>query len=222
MIKTDSTPRTKVFFNWFLDFLFPTEESVRDIEKSSAEELLELLPRSEYIHDSISSLFAYSDERVKHLVWEIKYYQNEKIAGMVGVLIAKMIREDCKNLISKINEDILVVPVPLTKQRLNERGFNHTQMLAEAVLKNLPGNFVFSGDIVQKTRHTPKQSSIENREERFTNLIGVFEIVDAEKIRGKNVLIIDDVTTTGATLLETKRVLLLAGAKSVRAYTVAH
>src|SRR3989344_3791317 len=191
------------FFGLLLDFLFPADESVKIFENVSADEFKRRLPPSEPIVNNgvtgATTLFAYSDERVKRLVWEIKYYRNIKIAEIVGALIAEKIEEELagklgKNIGEKIwqtdgrqsdrrffpDEQILVVPVPLTSRRLRERGFNHTELIAKSVLKNLPGNlpgnsaakFALAPDILIKIRHTPKQSSIENRGKRFQNIVG--------------------------------------------------
>lgn len=215
-----------------LEFLFPADESVRAIENTSSDELLRTLPASEAL-DEISTLFAYSDERVKNLVWEIKYYRNQKITDSVGALLAEKIKAEINpqqkpHSASRSDshlapaEQFFLAPIPLTSRRLRERGYNHTELLAKSILKNLPENFTLATDILKKIRHTPKQSSIENREERFTNIVGAFEVSKPELVRNQNILIIDDVVTTGATVNEAKRVFLSAGAKSMRTFAVAH
>jgi len=222
MTTTDNKKTMRALLDSFLDFLFPINKSVYELQKTSPKELSEKLPKSPYINDWTSSLFTYADEKIKHLVWEIKYYRNKKITSSIGLLMAEAIINDLKKISLHPNDHVLVVPIPLTKRRLSERGFNHTELIAESILKNLPENFILANDVLQKIRHTPKQNSIENREDRFNNLFGVFAVADPHKVFNKNVLIIDDVTTTGATLLEARRALLSAGAKNIRAYTVAH
>ncbi len=223
---------TKVphFFGLLLDFLFPAGESVKTFENVSVDEFKRRLPPSEPINENVAAVFAYSDERVKHLVWEIKYYRNTKIADAVGSLIAeKMIggKISAEKFGWKTSDwQFLVVPIPLTSRRLRERGFNHTELIAKSVLKNLPRNlrvnFALAPEILRKIRHTPKQSSIENREKRFQNIVGAFEVAEPHLVAGKNIVVIDDVITTGATVSEAKRALFEAGAKSVRAFAVAH
>lgn len=208
----------KLFLDYFLDFLFPKANHVETIEKNSAEELLRTLPASEVMINDIYSLFAYGDERVKHLVWEIKYYRNQKITNAVGSLLASRIR----SMLKDDQEKYFLVPIPLTSKRLKERGFNHTELIARSIMKHLPENFKLATNILQKIKHTPKQSSIENREDRFHNLTGAFVVQNSELVKDKNIIVIDDVTTTGATILEVKKVLVGAGAKSVRSFVVAH
>ncbi len=73
-----------------------------------------------------------------------------------------------------------------------------------------------------KKRHTKAQSKTKSRKERLVNVKNSFVVRKAEKIKGKNIIIFDDVTTTGATLKEAKKVLKKAGAKKVYFMTMAH
>lgn len=204
-----------------LEFLFPAKGNIRKIENTSSEDLLRLLPTSESTTDT-TTLFTYADERVKHLVWEIKYYRNEKITSIVGKLLAQKIEEKVKR--AEKTEAYYLVPIPLTAKRLRERGYNHTELLAKAILKYMPENFELAALFLKKIRHTPKQHSIENREDRFINIAGAFEVPVPQRgaVKDAHILIIDDVVTTGATVSEAKCVLLSAGAKSVHIFAIAH
>lgn len=211
-------------FSALLDFIFPAEESVREFAGTgtgSVDELERMLPAYEpsNLPKNIECLFAYSDERVKHLVWEIKYYKNERIADVIGQLLAKKILADAK---AQVAEKFLLIPIPQTARRQRERGFNHTEMIANAVIKHLPSNFSVAVDTLRKIRHTPKQSSLENRQERLTNLVGAFVVTEPAKILNRNILVIDDVVTTGATIMEAVRVLQSAGVKEIRGFAIAH
>ena len=77
-------------------------------------------------------------------------------------------------------------------------------------------------DILQKNKDTATQHSIKNRRERLRNLQGMFEIKNTADIKGKNIVLIDDITTTHGTLLEAKRVLRANGAKKILGFTIAH
>lgn len=197
-----------------LEFLFPTPEDIIDFETHPN---TELLPPSDNTIPNCHSLFAYHNEKVKHLVWEIKYYRNKKVADQVGKLIAQKILQTIPN-----TRETILIPVPLTKQRLKERGFNHTELLSASVLAHLPNNFMLAPDSVEKIRHTPKQNSIENREDRFKNIQNTFQVSNPEAIKEKSTIIIDDVVTTGATVNEVRNVLLKAGAAGCTIFTIAH
>jgi len=112
----------------------------------------------------------------------------------------------------------LIVPVPLHARRERERGFNQAALVAREVGK-LAGIAVDSG-VLRKTRNAPPQTSLE-RAGRLVNVRNAYRTVRPERIRGRTVLLIDDVYTTGSTLRECAAVMAAAGAKEVRALTVA-
>ena len=92
-----------------------------------------------------------------------------------------------------------VLPIPIHKKRLRERGFNQAALLANGIAKveNIP---VLVDTLVRK-RHTVAQSSLD-RDARQQNIVGAFEVRNPDVIRGKRLLVIDDVFTTGATIRE--------------------
>ena len=214
--------KTKIssFFTLILEILFPTAETIKRLAKKSKSELMLELTPSKNIDPETTALFAYTDEKVKYLIWEIKYYQNQKMSELVGQLLAEKILKNLGDL--RKSEKFFLIPIPLTKKRLRERGYNHTEMLAKSILRNLPENFSLIKDLLQKTRHTPKQNSIEDREKRFKNIAGAFSVANSNQVRGENILLIDDVITTGATIHEAKQALVSAGAKTVRAFAIGH
>jgi ComF family protein len=112
----------------------------------------------------------------------------------------------------------LVVPVPLQIRRLRERGFNQAVLLAKGVGRL--GDMPVDPFVLVRTRWTEPQTSL-SRKERKKNLKGAFAVRKPENVRGKKVLLVDDVYTTGSTVNECSRVLLRAGAHSVDVLTVA-
>lgn len=110
-----------------------------------------------------------------------------------------------------------LIPIPLSFQRLAERGYNQSLMLSQKLSskKTHPHSLL-------RMRHTPAQSSLP-RPERLTNLIGAFAVAPlmAAKLRGQRVMLIDDVMTSGATLEAAAQVLKQAGASHVCALVFA-
>jgi len=111
-----------------------------------------------------------------------------------------------------------VIPVPLHPRKKRERGYNQAKVLA-AELARLRGFKLLDGPLA-KIRNTPSQASLEANK-RQDNVRGVYRTVSEKDLKGKVVLLVDDVFTTGATLGECSRVLKRAGAKEIRAVTVA-
>ncbi len=112
-----------------------------------------------------------------------------------------------------------IVPVPLSKKRLIERGFNQSHLLARALSEKLSTKVV--PDLLIKTKHTPAQSLLD-RKERLRNQKGAFAIQKRKdkRIPG-TVLLVDDVITTGATMNECSKVLKRAGVRRVYAVVLA-
>jgi ComF family protein len=121
--------------------------------------------------------------------------------------------------------ELLVVPVPLFPARERQRGFNQARLLADAAIKSLKKlrpewRLRMLPHAMQRVRDTHALFTL-NPSQRRRNLSGAFRIADKEAVRGREVLLIDDIMTTGATARECARVLKRAGAAKVWVATVA-
>jgi len=110
-----------------------------------------------------------------------------------------------------------IVPVPLHATRQRERGFNQALILAEGLARR---SGLSLSNCLKRTRYTTTQTLFQ-REERMENLRGAFQMRQSNEVRNLHLLLIDDVLTTGSTVDECARVLMDAGAASVRVATVA-
>lgn len=118
----------------------------------------------------------------------------------------------------ELSQAQVLIPVPLHRKKLRARGYNQSELLARALGSNvgLPVDTVS----VLRTRNTPSQTKF-GREGRLQNMSGAFSCVNPAAVKGKIVLLVDDVATTGATLEGCAQALRAAGAKKVLAYTLA-
>jgi competence protein ComFC len=122
------------------------------------------------------------------------------------------------------NEDALwwgldaVVPVPLHPKRERERGYNHAQIIAKKLAEH-KGIRLLDKQLL-KVKNVPPQMSLA-MEDRLRSVKGAFAVYNREETKDKTVLLLDDVYTTGATVRECSKILLGAGAKEVRALTLA-
>ncbi|HZZ99206.1 MAG TPA: double zinc ribbon domain-containing protein [Candidatus Paceibacterota bacterium] len=112
----------------------------------------------------------------------------------------------------------LLVPVPLYIRRENWRGFNQAAELSRRLATAYQ---IESLSLLKRLEHRTAQAELESRGERLANVRGLFAVFDSQKIVGRNIMLIDDVCTTGATLNECARVLKDAGASSVSALVLA-
>jgi len=151
---------------------------------------------------------------LKDIILLFKYH-NFKVLGKELAQFAFLALREEEELWQKIDA---LLPVPLHPKRRKQRGFNQAQVLAEE-LEKIKGIQVADGVLV-KVKNVPPQTSLE-AEDRQKNVSGAFRVKKEDQVKGKRLLLIDDVYTTGATIRECSRVLKKAGAKEVKAFTLA-
>lgn len=170
-------------------------------------------------HQSIIGIFPYSDRYVKDALLLLKTQRNERLINLLAKVVQDCLLEELAELAFFENfSEPIVIPIPLSPGRLAERGFNQTALLAAAVAKNQMSYF---DNILKKSRETKKQSTL-TKKDRTINVAGSFFVSNPKAINKKSVILFDDVTTTGSTLLEARRTLLKSGAKKVLCFSVAY
>ena len=112
----------------------------------------------------------------------------------------------------------IIIPVPISKKRKKQRGYNQSSLLAQEISKDF--NMEYNEKCLIKLAHTKPQSSL-SKEDRIKNVKNVYSVKNSEKIINRNILLIDDIYTTGNTVNECSRILKLAGAKHVDVITIA-
>lgn len=166
--------------------------------------------KGEFYDECVSPLRYEGD--VRKSVLRFKFKGATGYADCYGKLMADCIRE---NLDGRFD---LITWVPLSQKRAKKRGYDQAMLLALAVALALDDVAV---ETLTKTAHIKAQSTITDNELRRANVSGVYEIRDKELIEGKRLLLIDDIITTGSTLSECARMLLLSGAEAVVCATLA-
>jgi ComF family protein len=144
--------------------------------------------------EKADALFFYEPHaETAHILYELKYKNHPEIGVVMGRMMAKELMR------SGLYEGIdAIVPVPLAKKRERERGYNQSLELAKGVseVTGLP----IADKVVVRTKFVGSQTQ-RGRWERNENVENVFELVDGDSINGKHLLLIDDVVTTGATII---------------------
>ena len=155
---------------------------------------------------------------LRELIHLLKFDGVRPAAAVLG----RMLAEAIATLEAEIPESVVVIPVPLHRSKLGQRGFNQAELIARAALKKNPrrDRFNLCAGALVRTRETTSQIGL-TRHQRRENLRGAFASKQAAVIKGNEVLLVDDVLTTGATVAECARVLLRAGASKVWVATVA-
>lgn len=144
---------------------------------------------------------------VNGMVTALKFGARLDLANLFGRLLARR---------TGVDAGVLVVPVPLSFERLSERGYNQSMHIARAYCASTGARL--RSDVVRRIRHTPPQQALA-LEDRRRNVRGAFSAAD--DVAGRTVLVVDDVMTSGSTMDEIARVLVAAGAARVHALVVA-
>ena len=165
----------------------------------------------------------YGDKRVKRAVWLLKYRNKRPLAKIFAERLYEILLEELSELaLTKNFIRPLIVPMPISGKRFRRRGYNQAELIAEELLILLGKNSAeLNKNALKKSRHTESQVITKNRRERLENLRDSF-IADENIVRGKNIILLDDVITTGATMSEARRALKDAGAKNILCVAVAH
>ena len=172
----------------------------------------------------IYPIYDYRNQSVKKAIWRLKYKSNRRLADIFAEIIHNRIMEELSDLSVMENfSEPIIIPIPLSNRRHRERGFNQSELIARSIIENDQEKyFTLLTNVLTKPKETKHQAHIEDRAHRMQNIIGSFVVKNGEIVKDRNIILIDDVVTTGATLNEAKKVLRETGAKKIIAFTIAH
>jgi len=162
--------------------------------------------------DESMHIFAYEGIIRKMLV-EYKFQEKSYLYKTFYKIILKN-----KKIYGNLKKYDIIIPVPIHKKRKLIRGYNQTELIAREIAKNT--KLKLENKILYKQKNIVSQSEL-NRNNRKQNVKDAFIIKNSETIKNKNVLIFDDIYTTGSTLQECSRILKNAGVKHVGILTIA-
>lgn len=157
------------------------------------------------------SVFLYDGEII-NLIHNLKYNNAKYLKEPLSNLLLKYFNEH-----SEFSDVDFVVPVPLSAKRYKWRGYNQSELLLYSFSKN---NIEVRTDVIERVRDTECQTD-KTREERLKNLEKAFEVKNKLSVKGKNIVVVDDVFTTGTTINECAKALKKAGANKVIGFTLA-
>lgn len=156
----------------------------------------------------------YNEPTLQNIIKLFKYQGIENLAPILGKILIKYLNSlNLKFLIL----DSVIIPIPLHKSRERQRGFNQSKLLAKYISNyfNLP-----LIESIERIKKTKPQAQIKNKEKRLKNISNCFKIKNPEYVKGKNVILVDDVFTTGDTINEAIKILKENNAKNIIALVV--
>ena len=179
-------------------------------------------------HDAVLSragavaMFSYNDPLVKEAMHALKYNGERHVAAIFGALVAEHLKEDLADRALLHDTAPLLIPIPVTFGRHIERSYNQTELIAQETAKRLPGRLEYAPNILVRQEFKGSNALASTRRERSSNVRGAFEVTDTEIVVGRDIILLDDIITTGATTHEATATLLGCGARSVSCIAVAH
>jgi len=181
--------------------------------------------RAEFIGNGYASLFDYHNPLVKQGIWSLKYDKKRSMGKYFGIALYREFFKDLLLDPAHERETIILIPIPLSKKSKRARGYNHTEIIANAIMQfaeadGLP--VIVDTTILKKIKETMRQVETPGRIARYANLKGAFGVTNGERIKGHTIVLIDDVITTGTTFNEARNVLLRFAPSRVLGIAVAH
>lgn len=199
-------------FTILLDILFPPSAHADMVARARAEDVLTAY-RPAIAHHALA-LTRYRTPLIRALIHEAKFSDSMKAAELLSCILARFLHE-LPNA-----ERYLLVPIPLSRARLRERGYNQTERIAQcATRRGAP--LQLAPSLLLRARNTQPQTALP-RAQRRSNLTDAFTVGAHTFSTDTPIIVFDDVTTTGATLAEAARTLRTAGFSDITALALAH
>lgn len=180
--------------------------------KNQSEFKIEEFSNQEKNFQKLSYIFKYAGNIRKTI---LKYKFNEK-AYLYKTFVKFLLKNE--NFFEFIKKYDKIVPVPISQKRYKERGYNQSYLIAKEIAKNT--NIELENNCLFKVKNITEQSKL-NKEEREKNIQGVYILKNEERLFNKNVILLDDIYTTGSTVNECCRILKQANPKHIGVVTIA-
>ncbi len=196
-----------------LQLLFPPSHDELLID-ACTEEQFALKLHAHTVLPDISALSSFKDPQMRAALHLCKYHNHPQAAGLLAALLSAWLASQTDSLV--------IIPVPLSRARLRQRGHNQVETVARQALRGEARHTVYT-DVLYRTRNTSPQTTL-RKEQRMQNLAGAFEVRPEKLIflQEKHVILLDDVVTTGATLHSAYTALQSSRASSVQCVALAH
>lgn len=170
-----------------IPFRTKTKSRIKCLEKRNSDNI------EEFIKFNIDVIIAcYYEKMIRKSLVSMKFYGNAHMKNILGSIASRAI-------ISQNESFDAIVPIPLHTERLRERGYNQAELIAEKVSRII--NIPLIADCLIRKKKTNRQSEMERYEDRLQNVSNAFYCIKPEKLIGKSILLIDDVLTSGETMI---------------------
>ncbi len=205
-----------------IELILPKDALVKKLEKMTPEDFLVTTTQSPL------ALFSYKNPIVRRALWEIKFRNNRIILKIVAKAVADRLLPTLSDLeIFCKNKKIILIPIPLSQKRRRERGYNQTAELAKEIIKALykihqVSNIELNENIIKRVLHSEPQTKVRSRQRRLRNLQNAYQVEKPEIILDQIIILLDDITTTGATMTAAANVIIPHNPRQLICIAIAH
>ena len=193
-----------------------SEICCKDCEKRIYDKLnlkIESKSKKDYYFEKHMYLFTYKDE-IRNLILDYKFNDKSYLYKLFSKIITKN-----KKICGILKKYDIIIPVQIHKKRKQKRGYNQSELITRQISNKIP-SLVHENKAIQKIRHNIEQSSL-SKEQRKQTVKNVYKIINKEKIENKNIVLFDDIYTTGNTVNEISKILKQNGANKILVLTIA-
>ncbi len=193
-------------------FLFPPSTKEILLNSVSVDYFINLYLPTVYMNTTV--LLPYSNKYVKASIYLMKFNYNKRAYQFLSSVLHKYV--------DTLPAETIIIPIPLGRKRKQDRGYNQVTEVVKKAIQTNPDVHIYER-VLCRTTETKKQTSL-SKEERKQNIIGVFSVkkYNAQNIEGKNIILLDDVLTTGATMQEAKATLLPLNPAKITCVALSH
>lgn len=184
----------------------PTFQPMDDDLLKRFENKFAILPQSDF---QVSLLKFQSKGSAQKLLHKLKYEGQYELGVFLGEMLGKKVKSKYQDYAKYID---IIVPIPIHSSKRKMRGYNQSEAIVEGMLSQLDLKYDFDNLIrYKKTATQTKKSKVD----RWQNVSGIYRIQNTKVFEDKSILLVDDVVTTGATIIEAAELLISNGAQSV-------
>lgn len=188
-------------FELVLDAVLPPRERAARTQARSLADIPVTPTTHELLGVHITAIMDYRASAVQDLIRALKYDGSGAAAALAATALADYLREELANAKQFSPRELLLVPIPLHRSRKRERGFNQIEIVLQALPKEFRDGILsrLAPEVLLRTKATKQQTRL-SRAERLKNMCDAFEVPHPSRVAKTHIFLIDDVTTTGATL----------------------
>jgi len=196
-------------YKFYTGFCLSCYKKMRTFNINQHPNLVNLIKQSDF--DDFNAQFVYDDNIAKAIL-DFKFHDKPQLAKTLGILLTTKAKE------LGFSENSLIIPVPVHSKRLLTRKYNQASLLAKYLAAEI--NLKYSNNALKRVKHTPHQTG-QSAKIRKKQLDKAF-LADSKLIKNKDIILIDDVFTTGSTVNLCAQELKEKGAKSIKVLTIAY